>query len=214
MNHVGSGGHLSSQGHSQNPTPSSSHSYSQNSHLSEYFAQRHPHAIVTNGPVATSIPSVALATPSSGEQMSPGLLPATSRYEETIHYRSELDNVKRENDALKRRVRELERLVRDRRASDASAAGASSTRVRSESASTMASVSVAASANGTGGGVSIAAQRDNGGGAGGQTRPAAGDRPRVVSMHSVAGSIGVGVPEEEVKVGESAASAGTTGQEG
>lgn len=43
-------------------------------------------------------------------------------------------------------------------------------------------------------------------------------RERVTSMlsvaGSVAGSVGVGVPEDEVRVGESAASAGLRGQEG
>lgn len=58
--------------------------------------------------------------------------------------------MKRENDALKRQIRELERMVRDRRASDASRAG----------------------------------------------------------------SVAVGVPEDEVRVGESAASAGVQPQGG
>jgi hypothetical protein len=131
-------------------------------------------------------------------------MPATTRYEETAFYRSELDNVKRENDALKRRVRELERMLRERRESDSSRQG----RGRSESVSTTASANAsvsgmsvgAASITGTGGGTSIAAQREAG-----------RERPRVVSMMSTAGSVaslGVGVPEDEVRVGESAASAG------
>lgn len=91
--------------------------------------------------------------------------------------------MKRENDILKRRVRELERLVRERRASDASA------RQRSDSVSTTASVNVAFA------GASIARPRND----------------RVTSMLSTAGSvasINAGVPEDEVKVGESAASGG------
>lgn len=125
-----------------------------------------------------------IATPggTSLVEMSPGIMQATSRYEETAFYKQELESVKRENDALKRRIRDLERTMRDRRASDAS-------RPRSDSVSTTASASVTA---GGGSGVNIAGPRD-----------------RVVSMMSSAsGNIGVGVPEDEVKVGESAASAG------
>lgn len=58
----------------------------------------------------------------------------TGRYEETAYHRNELEAVKRENDALKRRIRELERTLRVRRQSDAS-------RTRSESVSTTASLS-------------------------------------------------------------------------
>ena len=166
-----------------------------------YFAHR------TSHPGNTSVPA---ATPSSAiSELSPGILPGTSRYEETAFYRSELDNVKKENETLKRRVRELERMVRDRRPSDASRASQSVAggqgRPRSDSVSTTASVSVAASTTGVGG-VSIVAQREG------------RERPRVVSMLSATGSVAVGVPEDEVKVGESAASAGvgreTGGQDG
>jgi hypothetical protein len=126
-------------------------------------------------------------------------MPATLRYEETAFYRGELEAAKKENEALKRRIRELERLVRDRRASDAS-------RTRSESVSTTASANASiVAASGTG----IAGPRE---GAGTQTRP---ERERVMthrSTTSVAGSVGVGVPDEELKVGESAASAGLGGK--
>ncbi|KAG9237114.1 hypothetical protein BJ875DRAFT_493601 [Amylocarpus encephaloides] len=57
----------------------------------------------------------------------------TGRYEETVFHRHELDAVKRENETLKRKIRELERTLRARRQSDASQA-------RSESVSTTASV--------------------------------------------------------------------------
>jgi hypothetical protein len=136
------------------------------------------------------------ATPGSGsmseQQLSPGLMPATMRYEETAHFRQELETAKRENDVLKRRIRELERQVRQRRASDVS-------RPRSESVSTTASVSVAPT-----GGASIAGPRE-----GIPIRPEPRERGMTTqSLVSVAGSVGVGVPEEEVKVGESAASSG------
>lgn len=115
----------------------------------------------------------------------------------------ELENAKRENEALKRRVKELEKMVRDRRESDASqrSTGGGGGRVRSESVSTTASVSVSGAGGVGGGGTGIA---------GGRTSrvPERSGMERAVSSLSVAGSVGVGVPEEEVKVGESAASAG------
>ncbi|KAM0440004.1 hypothetical protein ACHAPT_001106 [Fusarium lateritium] len=147
-------------------------------------------------PAPTSIPPSSVgATPGSvSEQLSPGMMPATMRYEETAFYRNELETAKKENDALKHRIRELERQVRQRRASDAS-------RPRSESVSTTASFSVTPA-----GGVSIAGPRD-----GGLVRPG-GERERGMTTQSVisVASVGVGVPEEELKVGESAASAGVT----
>jgi hypothetical protein len=164
-----------------------------------YFSQRTSHPAQSLG----SGGNLNLAmTPGSASELSPGLMPATSRYEETAFYRAELDAVKRENEGLKRRVRELERMMRERRASDASRASQSAVeRPRSESVSTTASVSVAASAAGAGGGTSIAGQREG------------RERSRV-SMLSTAGSVAVGVPEDEVRVGESAASAGLRGQDG
>lgn len=111
---------------------------------------------------------------------------------------------KAENEVLKQRLRELENMIRSRRESDASTAGGaanvgaggsrSGSRARSDSVSTTASVaaSVATSATGAGG-ISVAAQRD---------------RPRIVSQISSPSMIGVGVPEEEVRVGESASSSG------
>lgn len=147
----------------------------------------------TSGP--TSAPT---ATPGT-DVRSPGIIQGTRAYEETAYFREGWENAKRENEALKQQIRDLERKIRERRSSDASQPGQRSSsqqrqasRSRSESVSTTASFSVAAST--TGGGASIAAQRE--------------ERPRVVSMLSTAGSVGVGVPEEEVRVGESASNAG------
>lgn len=118
-------------------------------------------------------------------------MPATVRYEETQFYRNELDTAKKENESLKRRIRELERQVQDRRTSDVS-------RPRSESVSTTASMNVAPS-----GGASIAPPRES--------APSRTDRDRGNTMQSAA-SVGVGVPEDEVRVGESAASSGMNQQ--
>ncbi|KAI1387551.1 uncharacterized protein F4822DRAFT_430300 [Hypoxylon trugodes] len=146
---------------------------------------------------STSSSTSVAATP--GSELSPGLMPATLRYEETAHYRQELDTAKRENEALKRRVKELERALRDRRPSDASRTG--SGRDRSESVSTTASVSVSG-ATGIGGviggGTTIAGDRR------GERRPI----ERGVSGLSTTSSVAAGVPEDDVRVGESAASAG------
>ncbi|KAM0460747.1 hypothetical protein ACHAO4_001539 [Trichoderma viride] len=161
---------------------------------SNYFHQQRVPAAASNSIMMSSV----VATPGSsvlGDQMSPGLMPATLRYEETAFYRQELDNAKKENEALKRRIRELERAVRERRSSDAS-------RNRSDSASTTASASVA-----PGGGVSIAGPRESIYGHG-------RDRERAMqSSTSLAGGVSIGVPDEEVKVGESAAS-GRPGNDG
>ena len=63
--------------------------------------QRVPHSVSGSSVVATP------GSAGHAEQLSPGLLPATARYEETAYYRAELEVAKRENEALKRRVREL-----------------------------------------------------------------------------------------------------------
>lgn len=114
----------------------------------------------------------------------------TARYEETQHFKNELDAAKRENEALKMKIRNLEKAVRERRLSQ------ESSRPRSESVSTTASTSVAPS-----GGANIAGPR---GSVASRT-----ERDRGMTTQSTAGSVlGVGVPEEEVQVGESAASSG------
>lgn len=160
--------------------------------LSYFQHHRIPHP-----PTSVPVSSVG-ATPGSvsgSEPFSPALMPATSRYEETAFYRNELDTAKKENEMLKRRIRELERQLRDGRASEAAS------RPRSDSTSTAASLSIT-----PGGGTSIAGPRESG--VPSHQRP---ERERGLtsqSVLSVAGSVGVGVPEDEVKVGESAASGG------
>tara|TARA_R110002060_G_scaffold31464_8_gene42049 strand:- start:307 stop:693 length:387 start_codon:yes stop_codon:yes gene_type:complete len=106
----------------------------------------------------------------------------TGRYEEAAYHRHELEAVKRENDVLKRRIRELERTLRRRRQSDVDAEAGDSARVRSESVSTTASVRDGAGVGG--GGVSLAGVRGR-------------ERPKEEDEES-----------EVVQVGESARSAG------
>jgi len=50
-------------------------------------------------------------------------MPATPRYEEILAQRAEMEEVRRENERLRKRVRELEGLVRGRRESSSAAAG-------------------------------------------------------------------------------------------
>lgn len=68
-------------------------------------------------------------------------VPSTQRYEEAAHHRSELELVKRENEALRRRIQELERNLSSRRQS-------SNGIIRSGSVSTSANLPPT---NGTGG---------------------------------------------------------------
>ncbi|KAJ8120780.1 hypothetical protein ONZ43_g2601 [Nemania bipapillata] len=143
----------------------------------------------------TSSNASIAATP--GSELSPGLMPATHRYEETAYYRNELESAKRENETLKKRVKELEKMLRERREADSAPA-----RLRSESNSTS---NTSVSMSGTSG---------VGGMVGGGTGIAGGrrDERRVwdaaASSLSAAGSVGVGVPDEELRVGESAATTG------
>ncbi|KAI1423503.1 hypothetical protein F5Y12DRAFT_531727 [Xylaria sp. FL1777] len=161
---------------------SQSHGFLQD-HAAGYFARDR-----------TSSNASIAATP--GSELSPGLMPATLRYEETAHYRSELDSAKRENEMLKKRVKELEKMLRDRRESELGVG-----RGRSESGSTTTSVSVSGTTGiggVIGGGTGIAGGRRD------ERRP----MDRTTSTLSVSGSIGVGVPDEELKVGDSAATTG------
>ena len=149
-------------------------------------------------------------------EMAPGMIPATSRYEEIAFYRGELENTKRENEVLRRRVRDLERQVRERRASEISSRASQSNLAGAGAANsaglggpagnenwsttTAAAPSTGMSAGAVG---SIISSQREGNAQAQSTR----DRPRVVSVLSTT-SMNVGVSEEEVKVGESAASAG------
>ncbi|KAL0934016.1 uncharacterized protein CTRU02_210815 [Colletotrichum truncatum] len=133
--------------------------------------------------------SSMVPTPGGSEsQLSPGLMPATSRYEETALHRQELENAKKENEILKQRIRELEKLVREK--------GANAGRERSESISSAT----------TGAGVGLTPA--SGAGVAGRRERPGGERERSLTTMSVASSVAVGVPEEEVQVGESAASSG------
>ncbi|KAK3292472.1 uncharacterized protein B0H64DRAFT_426550 [Chaetomium fimeti] len=136
----------------------------------------------TNTTSAAATPTTTTTTATAASELSPGILPATSRYEETALRRAELDEYKRENEALRRRVRELERLVRDASALKEGGGGGGSSSQQSQQQQSQAQP---------------------------QSQQQQVERRRAVSTASAAGSaMGVGVPEEEVGVGESAASGG------
>ncbi|KAI0389125.1 hypothetical protein F5Y17DRAFT_450153 [Xylariaceae sp. FL0594] len=156
-------------------------------------SQSHGYPFEQAGRDPASASASVVATP--GSELSPWLMPATPRFEETALQRQELENLKRENAALRQRIRDLEKLAREQKEGETMNIG----RTRSGSNSTTTSLSV----SGTTG---------VGGAMGGGTGIAGGRREerrgidRTASTMSVAGSVGVGVPEEELKVGESAAS--------
>ncbi|KAJ1328053.1 hypothetical protein MN608_07389 [Microdochium nivale] len=216
-----------SRSRNHSPGPSSyTHSHMLPS-SSSYGAGDFPTGYFRGAPTASgpaSNTSVA-AAPGSDIVMSPGLMPATYRYEETAFYRSELESAKRENDGLKRRVKELERMLRGQTRRETSStrqqqqpqagdqmpaagtAAAESPRERTESMSTTASaVSVSGMTGVSGGG-------GGGGGGGVGIAPSRHGIERAQSSVSFAGSVAIGVPEEEVKVGESAASSAGTRKE-
>ncbi|KAK1624658.1 hypothetical protein BDP81DRAFT_356992 [Colletotrichum phormii] len=175
--------------HSLSSSPAPSQHYldpSSTSGLTYFQQQRLPHQHTGGTSVA--------ATPGGSEaQLSPGLMPTTSRYEETALHRQELENAKKENELLKQRIRDLEKMVREK--------SATAGRDRSESTSSATAATPAADATSVGvttGGAGIA----------GSSRRPGGERERSLTAMSIASSVAVGVPDEEVQVGESAASAG------
>ncbi|EQB50768.1 hypothetical protein CGLO_09759 [Colletotrichum gloeosporioides Cg-14] len=166
---------------SSSPAHSQQHLDPHASGMTYFQQQRLPHQ-------ATGSTSIA-ATPGSESQLSPGMMPATSRYEETALHRQELEVAKKENEALKQRIRELEKLVREK--------SANVSRERSESVSSL-----------TTGGAGVGLPAPSGAAVVARRERPGGERERSLTTMSVASSVAVGVPEEEVQVGESAASSG------
>ncbi|KAI8300656.1 hypothetical protein K4K59_001435 [Colletotrichum sp. SAR11_240] len=166
---------------SSSPAHSQQHLDPHASGMTYFQQQRLPHQ-------ATGSTAIA-ATPGSESQLSPGMMPATSRYEETALHRQELEVAKKENEGLKQRIRELEKLVREK--------SANVSRERSESVSSL-----------TTGGAGVGLPAPSGAAVVARRERPGGERERSLTTMSVASSVAVGVPEEEVQVGESAASSG------
>lgn len=70
------------------------------------------HPPTTSIPHRYSISSQTAGTENAAHQARSASVVSTPRYEEVAHYRQELEEAKRENEALKRRIRELERALR------------------------------------------------------------------------------------------------------
>ncbi|CAG8974017.1 hypothetical protein HYALB_00008566 [Hymenoscyphus albidus] len=130
------------------PAPLSS-SYTHPDHFPHFYQQR---PSLTSHQRDPSYTNLHASIAHNNENVNPNLrsdsitsVPTTGRYEETAFHRHELDSVKRENELLKRRIRELERTLRARRPSDANRPAdarrpSDASRTRSESVSTTASV--------------------------------------------------------------------------
>ena len=91
---------------SEASSPSLSSSLYQGDHCPNLYGHRHTGSASQSQPVPQGMNT-------GSNRLS--YVPATQRYEEATHHRSELELVKRENEALRRRVRELERSLSSRR---------------------------------------------------------------------------------------------------
>lgn len=109
----------------------SSPSLSSSLYQSDHFPNLHSHRHTSSASQQQAPPQHPQPTNTGSGRSS--YIPSTPRYEETSHHRSELEIVKRENETLRRRVRELERSLSSRRESGQGLS-------RSESVSTNASV--------------------------------------------------------------------------
>ena len=90
---------------SEASSPSLSSSLYQGDHFPTLYAHRH-----TGSGSQAHLPSSQ--QPLNLGSARSAYVPSTQRYEEAAHHRSELEIVKRENEALRRRIRDLERALR------------------------------------------------------------------------------------------------------
>ncbi|QSZ30120.1 hypothetical protein DSL72_004640 [Monilinia vaccinii-corymbosi] len=116
------------------PAPLSG-SYGHADQFSHFYHQQRPGILQHRDHSSGNVPTTSGGA--GGDVGSGTSVPTTGRYEEAAFQRQELENVKKENEALKKKIRELERTLRDRRQSDASL-----NRPRSESVSTTASAGI------------------------------------------------------------------------
>ena len=96
---------------SEASSPSLSSSLYQGDHFPNFYNHRH-----TSSASQAQLPHSQQVVASGNSRSS--YVPSTQRYEEAAHHRSELEVVKRENEALRRRIRELERSLSNRRQSE------------------------------------------------------------------------------------------------
>ncbi|KAI9881256.1 MAG: hypothetical protein M1830_005542 [Pleopsidium flavum] len=164
---------MTSSRRSGTSSPSISSSLQHTDHFLHSYSSRHSISSQHGGGNhPQSVQFAPQSTLSPDNPRSPSLssaAAATTRYEEAAYHRSELDVVKRENETLRRRIRELERSLSSRRDSDAG-------RRRSTSATTSAGVN--------------AGLRDSGGQRGRGLEK--DDDDESVGVGESAGSVGVG----------------------
>ncbi|KAL8913948.1 MAG: hypothetical protein Q9171_001333 [Xanthocarpia ochracea] len=104
---------------SQASSPSLSSSLLQGDHFPNLIPLRHTSSAQPNPPSAQLLQQTLSPAASVRSSYVPSSA-AMARYEETAHHRSEMENVKRENEMLRRRIRELERSLGSRRTSSVS----------------------------------------------------------------------------------------------
>ena len=110
---------VASSRRSEASSPSLSSSLVQGEHFPNLLPHRQPSSSRHGHPPTAQV----LQEPSSSSHARSPPGPSTvfsARYEEAAHHRSELDAVKHENEVLRRRVRELERSLNNRRSSSTS----------------------------------------------------------------------------------------------
>ncbi|KAK0878780.1 hypothetical protein LTR91_025463 [Friedmanniomyces endolithicus] len=133
--------------------------------------------------------------PSPAQSPSQSIHPSMQHYADTVAYRTEMEIVKAENEALRQRVRNLERALRSRRRDSSQSAEAARPELGARVVSGREAVASPAG---------VAAWAAGDGGVGG----VAGPRERSESQSTTASSRRGPGFDEEVKVGESAQSAG------
>ncbi|KAL8677454.1 MAG: hypothetical protein Q9186_006121 [Xanthomendoza sp. 1 TL-2023] len=104
---------------SQASSPSLSSSLLQGDHFPNLIPLRHASSTQPNPPSTHMLQQTMSPAASARSSYVPSNA-AMARYEETTHHRSEMESVKRENEMLRRRIRELERRLGSRRTSSVS----------------------------------------------------------------------------------------------
>lgn len=114
---------------SQASSPSLSSSLLQSDHFPNLIPLRQPSSSQSHPPLG-QLPQQTLSPAASARSSYVHSSAATARYEESAHQRAEMESVKRENETLRRRIRELERrLTSSRHArSDSESTGTSAPR--------------------------------------------------------------------------------------
>ncbi len=136
--------------------------------------------------------------------MSPHQNITSQHYIDTAAYRNEMEHVKAENEALRRRVRALEQALRSRRRDSSNSDASRGVRDRDISSQVASPTVASPEPRGSYGSSGVAAWAATDGGVGGVAPP----RERSESQSTTASSRRAMVADDDVKLGESAGSAG------